>query len=514
MTAGAQPREPGFAANAAYSVVGWFVSALAGFICIPIVVRGLGADAYGLLTLVSAFTGYLGLMEMGLGTAIIRYIAYYRELGYGATVVSMTRVVVAWFAAAGIVGAILLYVLAPWLVRDVLKVPADLQATGVTVFHLSAFNFFLGMLISVTSTILPAFLRFDLFALVTGIMGTLASVGPAILASTGYGLVAIVVFSISLSAAGLAAYVFFVVRLYRGLNRDQGPPWRTVRRQVLSFAGVTALTRVHAVIAEQTNRIVVGAAGGTASAAYYQVPSILSANVNAMLTRIAQVLFPTASRLYAQNDQEALRSLYYRTSRLFFLAIAPVTMGMCIFAYPLIRYWVSPEFADKGSLALIIFGVAQLVNATTMSASYFNLSAARPWTNFSFSLANSAINLAVVYPLTVRYGVPGAAAAGLLGAITVPFFFVFTHRRVLRVPSLFVLRRCYLPTIAGLVVVGAAAYFVLVPLATNLLSTIALWGLTALLGVLLSGVMGAVSPEDRATGRRFISAMRAKVTRR
>ena len=65
MTAAARPREPGFAANAAYNVTGWFVSALAGFICVPFVVRGLGADAYGLLALVSAFTGYLGLMEMG-----------------------------------------------------------------------------------------------------------------------------------------------------------------------------------------------------------------------------------------------------------------------------------------------------------------------------------------------------------------------------------------------------------------------------------------------------------------
>ena len=63
--------------------------------------------------------------------------------------VAMTRAVVAWFASVGIVGAILLYTLAPWLVQDVLKMPADLQATGVTVFHLSSFNFFLGMLISV-----------------------------------------------------------------------------------------------------------------------------------------------------------------------------------------------------------------------------------------------------------------------------------------------------------------------------------------------------------------------------
>ena len=362
--------------------------------------------------------------------------------------------------------------------------------------------------------ILPAFLRFDLFALVTGITGTLASIGPAVLASTGYGLVAIVVFSIILNAASLIALVYFDAKLYRGLSLDHGPPWKTVRRQVLSFAGVTALTRVHSVIAQQTNRIVVGTAAGTASAAYYQVPSVLSSNVNAMLTRVAQVLFPTASRLFAQNDQEAVRALLLPHFPALLSSECPCDHGNVCLRLSAIRYWFSSEFADEGSIALTIFAVTRLVNGTTMSASFLNLSAARPWTNFAFSLANSAINLALVYPLTVRYGVPGAAAAGLLGATTVPFFFVFTHRRILHVPSLSVLRRCYLPTIAGSVVVGVTAYFVLVPLATSLLSTIALWALTTLAAILLSGVMGAVSPEDRATFRRSMSAMRAKVIRR
>jgi len=225
------------------------------------------------------------------------------------------------------------------------------------------------------------------------------------------------------------------------------------------------------------------------------------------------VLFPTASRLFARNDQEAIRALYYRTSRLFFLVNGTVTVGMCVFAYPLIRYWVSPEFAEKGSLALVLFAATQLLNAATMSASYFNLSAGRPWTNFAFSLANSVVNLGLVYPLTVAYGVPGAAAAGLLGAATVPFFLAFTHRRILSVKSLSVLRRCYLPTIIGSAVAGVPAYFLLVPLAKTLLSSLALWALTVVIGVLVSGVLGAVSRQDLATARRLASSVLARLGR-
>jgi O-antigen/teichoic acid export membrane protein len=507
---GRSPGQPSFAANASLSVIAWFLSALAGFICVPIVVRGLGADGYGLLALVTAFTGYLGLMELGLGQAIIRYIAYYRELGHGATVVAITRRAAAWFTGIGVVGGVLLYALTPWLVKDVLKVPAGLQGTALTVFHLSSLNFFLGMLITVAAALLPAFLRFDLMALMTAVTGTIASVGPAVLVFLGYGLTEVVIFSIVLNVAALGGYAFFIVRLYRRLDLAQGVPWKEVRRPVMRFAGVTALTQVHMVISQQTSRVVVGIAGGTASAAYYQVPSVLSSNVNAMLSKVAQVIFPTGSQLFARDDHAGVRSLYLRTSRVFFLLNATVTMGMIVFAYPLIRYWVSPEFADKGSIALAIFAVAQMLNAVTMSASNFNLSAARPSINLAFSLVGSVVNLGLVYPLTVKWGVPGAAAAGLAGTINVPFFLWFTHRRVLKVPSLAVLRRCYLPTVAGAAVGGVAAHFLLVPLAKNLLGTLGLWVVAVIIGMALSGLMGAVSREDLATGRGLLSAAAAR----
>ena len=43
--------------NASLSAVAWVVSTAAAFFCLPIYVRGLGPDAYGLLVLVSALTG-------------------------------------------------------------------------------------------------------------------------------------------------------------------------------------------------------------------------------------------------------------------------------------------------------------------------------------------------------------------------------------------------------------------------------------------------------------------------
>jgi O-antigen/teichoic acid export membrane protein len=504
-------RQPSFAANASLSVIAWFASALAGFICVPFVVHGLGTDAYGLLALITVFTGYLGLMEMGLGQAIIRYMAYYRELGHGATVLAIIKRAVIWFTAIGVVGGMALLLLSPWLVKDVLHVPAALQATGVAAFRLSAINFFLMMLISAASAVMPAFLRFDLAALMTGVVGTVASIGPAVLVTFGYGLEQVVLFSIALNVVTLAGYALFAVRLCRPLDRTQGAPWKDVRAAVIKFAGLHAATQVHVEVAAQTSKAVVGIANGTASAAYYQVPSVLSSNLRAVLIRLAQVIFPHGSQLFARKDHEGVRNLYLRTSRVFFLINATATAGMVVFAYPLIRYWVGPEFADKGGIALIIMAVTSMLNCTQYSALSLNLSAARPGVNLGFSLVNSVVSLALVYPLTVKWGVTGAAAASLAGTVEVPFLLWFTQRWVLHVSTLSVLRRCYLPSAVGAAAGGLVGYFLLVPLAKNLIGTLALWAVTVLIGMVLSGLLGAVTRDDLGTGWRLFSGVAARL---
>ena len=90
-------KEGSFGQNAVLSVIPWAVSGIAAFICVPITIRGLGPDAYGLMALVSALTGYLGLIDMGLGQAIVRYLSYYRALGEGPMKAVLLGAAVVWF---------------------------------------------------------------------------------------------------------------------------------------------------------------------------------------------------------------------------------------------------------------------------------------------------------------------------------------------------------------------------------------------------------------------------------
>ena len=488
------------------SVFGWAVPAVAALVAIPITVRGLGADQYGLLALTVALTGYLGLMEMGLGTALMRYLSFYRALNEGRPMLGVLMFGLRWFSVAGLIGGVFLWVAAPWLSTSLLKVPPDLQSTAITVLRITGVNFAVALLVSVGTAIPQSFLRYDIASAMSGSIGTLSAVGPAVVVTLGYGLVPVVWFSLALNVVALALYALIGYRLMRPIPLSEGPPWKEIRRRTLSFAGLTALNRIGATVTVQTNRLLVGIVDGVAAAAYYQVPYMLASRMNELLSRVAQVLFPTASGLLAKQDLDAVRQLYVRSSRTFFVLNFSSTMGLCVLSYPLLEYWVSSAYAAEGAVALVIFSISQSLHATTMAASFINLSAARPGINLAFSTAGNALSLAVLYPLTVHYGINGAALAGLVAALNVPFFLHYGNRRVLHLSSWLVWRRCYQPTVIGTGLTAVAAYFLLLPLCDSLLTTLIIWCVVVFASIVVSGLFGAVTREDVGTARRLLAS--------
>lgn len=499
-------RERSFGANALLSWGAWLIPAAAAFVAIPITVRGLGASEYGLLALTASLTGYLGLMEMGLGSAILRSLSYHRALNEGRPMLGVIKFALKWFGAAGLAGWLFLWLAAPWLATSVLKVPLHLQLTAIIVIRLTGVNFFLSFIVGPVSAIPQSFLRYDISSTIGVIWGTLSVAGPAVIVTLGYGLIAIVSFLIVMSLLSIIVYAAVAIRLFREVTLTVGPPWREIRRKTLSFAGITALNSAGSTVAQQTNRLILGFAGSVAAVAYYQVSYTLAARVSDLLTAVAQVLFPTASAMFARGDIEGVQRLYLRTSRLFFLVNFCGSVGLCVFAYPLLHFWVNSTYAREGAAALALFAIAQALHSTTMAASYVNLSAARPAINLVFSTTGSVISLAAMYPLTVRYGVSGAAAAFLLSSANVPYFLYYSQKHVLQLPSWAVWRRCYMPTVIGSALSAAAGYFLLLPLCRGLLTTMALWLVLVIVAAVVSGVLGAVSREDLRTAGRMGSA--------
>ena len=481
--------------NLLLSGASWFVPSVVAFIAVPITVRGLGVAAYGVVALSGAVTGYLYVLDLGLGQGFVRYLSMFVSLRHGRAMRRLVTLLVAWFAMAGTLGAALMWVLTPWLVSSFLKVPPGLAAESVIAFRLAGVAFGFGIVVSILSLIPTAFLRYDRVTQLSLTLGTATLAGPAVLVSLGYGLVPVMWFSVIANAVACVLWGALAAQLVGGVPQE-GPELQEYWKGFLGFSFKNSVNRIWSVIQTPTSQLVVGISGGVTASAYFQVPMLISGKVTALLYQLSTVLLPTGSQMAAEGEHGALLSLYERSSRLFYVLNASVVGAVAVFSAPLLAHWIGPEFAQHGAVAFSFLTLAVGLNSVSMTASQVNMALGRPGVNLAFSLANSVINLGTVYTLTVLFGITGTALSALLAAAVVPFFLHYSHRRILDSDSWEIFRDCYLRTSIVVSLVSGLAWFALRPLASGLLTTIILVGVTAAASVLLSAASGSVTRED------------------
>jgi len=481
--------------NVFLSGVSWFVPSVVALIAVPITVRGLGSMAYGVIAMAGAVAGYMGVLDLGLAQGVVRFLSVFVALGNGRAMRQLLTRVLAWFAVAGVIGTAATWFLAPWLATGLLKVPPVLLEQSIVAFRLGGAAFGIGLLVSVLVLIPQAMLRYDLVSSIGVATGTLTLAGPAVLVSLGLGLVPVMWFSVIANVLSCAIWGGVAIRLV-GTIPDQGDDLATYWKEFLGFSLKNGINRIWSLVQTPTSQLVVGISGGVTAAAYFQVPMLISSKVTGLLYQMSTVLLPTGSQMAAEGAHEQLLALYERSSRLFFVLNASVVGAVAVFSAPLLYHWIGPQYATAGSVAFSLLTLAVGLNAVSMSASQVNMALNRPGVNLFFSLANSVINLATVYSLTVAFGITGTALSGLLAAAVVPFFLHYSHRNVLEYSTWQVFRDCYLRTTLAVSLVCGVAWFLLRPLASGLFVTIALVGVVAALAMLASAAAGSVTRED------------------
>ena len=105
---------------------------------IPVLIRGLGTDRFGVLTLVWMVLGYFSLFDLGLGRALTKLVAERLGLGLEGDIPDLVWTALGLMMALGLAGTALVILIAPWLVRGVLQIPGPLQGESLVAFYLLA----------------------------------------------------------------------------------------------------------------------------------------------------------------------------------------------------------------------------------------------------------------------------------------------------------------------------------------------------------------------------------------
>lgn len=483
--------------NAAFNVAAWVFPFGISIVILPYIVTRLGVDAYGVLTLITTVIGYFGFLDLGLGNAVIKYVAEYQSKGDQNTTNQVISLTVMIFFLLGCLGGGIIVLLAKPLAFRFLKIPTSLQQIAYWAFCLGAPGFLFTLFVNLPESVLRGLNRFDLTSSVSVLMGTSTTLLTALLIYLGYGLIHIVVLNICIPIIELALYWSLSKKLMPRLRLTKTFP-RPVFSKVMSFGAFSLMSRLSYFLSYRTDRILIGILLGTAWVTYFVVPFALISRLATVMVKISNVLFPAISELQGRGDYESIKDFYLTSSRLVLILATAICLPLFLFGRQFLAVWMGAEFARQaeGIMPLVAIGfyLSAMTNVPTTVANGLG----KPQSTGVASLVTSVIYLGLLVLLSRLAGVRGVAIAFVCGNLIVtPCFIYYVTRKVLRISIAGFIRDVFVrPVLAALFLVMAAAWFP-IDRFDNLVVVLLLMAMAGLLYLVLAFLTGAFEDQEK-----------------
>jgi O-antigen/teichoic acid export membrane protein len=417
-----------------------------GFLLTPFMLHRLGAAEYGLWILVSSLVGYGALLDLGLATAVTKYVAEYRAKDQTDEAARLVATVLCLYLALGLAAIGLSALLAP-IFPDLFHLPPEQHARATRLVLLSGVSLGLSIPSAITSAILWGLQRFDL-ANGLGIVGTLMSGAVTVVILVRGGDV------LDLVAAGIVITLlmqFPAVWIIRRVAPELHFGWRGASRQrlrtVFSFSASLFLMNVAGRLQSKTDEIVIGAFLPILAVTPYAIARRLSDMGRILTEQFMKVLLPLASELHAENDQARLRTLYIVSTRLTLASFLAIGAALVTLASALLTLWVGPEYARYAYLVLILT-VAGLIDTSLWPAGFVLQGMARHQRLAVIAFGSGVANLALSIHLLRPLGLTGVALGTLIPTTLEAGLFVLPYTlRVIGISLREALTEIWLPSL-------------------------------------------------------------------
>ncbi|HUQ48632.1 MAG TPA: flippase [Gemmatimonadaceae bacterium] len=418
------------ARNSFLNLVGFTIPLLAGLVSVPVITRELGPARFGLLSLAFAILEYSTLFDLGLGAATTREVSasLARSDENVSTLISGSIVSQ---MLLGSVGALILMTIAPLLVDHVFVIPPGIRNEAVSVFRILALMTPPTLLLLSLRGVLEAAQRFDLSNAVRVPSSVMTFVIPAVAASAGYSLPAIVAMLLIARVSIVAVMVFVVMRTIPSLKWQLKLDWPALKPLFL-FGGWMSVSNVVSPLLVYLDRFMLGSLIGLTAVGYYTAPFDGVMRLLILPASLMGAVFPSVSAMSAIGDHTSVKRIFGKA----FAKTLMISSGPALilaFAGPLLlRLWLGPVFAEQGATAIRILAVGVFINALAHVPSGVITAMGRPDVVARFHIFELFIHVPAAWLLITHYGVAGAAAAWTFRVTVDAALLFFTALRMLK----------------------------------------------------------------------------------
>jgi O-antigen/teichoic acid export membrane protein len=438
------------ARNTIWNLLGQIVPMVAAIVTIPMIVRGMGVERFGVLSLAWVIVGYFGLFDLGIGRALTKFVVDKLAAGHEHVIPRLAWTSLLLMLILGVAGTLVTLALSPWLVHRMLKVPQALQAETLRGFYLLAASIPIVTTTAGLRGILEAFQRFRIVNLIRIPLSIFSFVGPLLVLPYSRSLVPVLALLVAARFFGCAVHLWACFWAIPALHTSPSLDGSYVI-PLVRFGGWMTVNNVIGPLLSYADRFLIGALVSVSAVAYYSAPVDMVLRLTVIPVAVVGVLFP-AFAMSLGHDPTRAGLLLSRGLKYVFFVIFPIVLVIVTLAPEGLRLWLGPTFSLNGASVLRWVAAGAFVNALSTLPFVLIQSAGRPDITAWLLVGELPVYWGALWFLTKWLGIEGAAIAWA-GRLAVEAIFVFflSSRWLLPQKPKF-LSRLGLAAVGGLVV--------------------------------------------------------------
>ncbi|MBI4686411.1 MAG: flippase [Nitrospirae bacterium] len=447
--------------NTVWNLGSYVLPLLIAVFTIPVLIKHIGIDRFGILTLVWAIIGYFSLSDLGLGRALTKIVAEKLGAGHADDIPHIFWTALFLIFFLGVIGALISALLSPWLVQDIIKIPKALQVEALQSFYLFAFVIPIVVSSAGLSGFLEAHQRFDLTGPVRILMGIFTFLGPLLVLPFSKSLLWIVtVLAMGRLIVWLISFLFclkVVPALRYGIALKP-----KIIKPLFQFGAWMTISNIIGPLMVYFDRFLIGATISVAAAAYYVTPYEIVTRLWIIPAALVGVLFPAFSTLINQ-DIDRIAQLFVRGVKYIFLVLFPIVLFTITMAHEGLDLWLGNEFAERSTHILQWLSAGLLINSMAQVPFALVQGAGRPDLTAKLHFLECPFYLAAIWTLIKMYGIEGAAIAWTLRVMVDAALLFSMAKRLFLNKTLFTRNMIFVLVIALLTIVfGALLHDILI----------------------------------------------------
>lgn len=413
--------------NVIINVVGYTVPMLFAVVTMPFVIRSLGNDRFGLLSIAWLFLGYFSILDLGMGRATTKFVVEFIDQGLVKETLSLIWTsILSLFLLGAMLGAMLL-IATPYLVTGVLNIPAGLTEEAVHSFYWIALSIPFVIGLASARGVLEAQQKFALINIIRIPSSILNYVIPAITALYTSDLVVTIAWLTITRALLLFLHIFFCLQPFKHVHASKFD--LPIVAKLLKFGGWLTVSNIIGPVMLYFDRFFIASLLTMTLVAYYTTPYEVITKFTVLAGAATGVLFPAFASL-ALSNKKGFDDLYHLACKGIAAALFPVCLLFAIFSSEFLTVWLNEQFARESAVVLQLLCLGVLLNSLASIAFTAVQALNRPDLSAKVHLMELPIYMALLFFMTSQFGINGVALAWMLRNLADAIIFMIVYQRL------------------------------------------------------------------------------------